>query len=137
MPGKIPLDTSVEAEYEDGYTHSETELDDVSPYQPGKNVFYDILERRPEAEHGRMVRFSCFYLDRRYDIEWRGMPDSARPVRFRHGFSTFDPGSGVVLASGWTGVDFGYQWNDEDGRNRQEIHQLRPEVSPLPEPAGA
>lgn len=121
---KTPLDTSVEAEYEDGYVHSETELDDLSPFENGRNVFFDILERKPEAEHGRMVRFSVFYQNQRYDVDWTTLPDNARPIRFRHAFSTMNMGTGEVIASGFTGVDFGFQWNDEDGQNHQEILNL-------------
>lgn len=123
MP-KTPLDTSVEAEYEDGYVHSETELDDISPFVEGKNIFYDILEKRPEAEHGRMVRFSLFYLNQRYDVDWTQLPESARPIRFRHGFHTVNLGTGETVDRGWSGVDFGYQWNDEDGSNHQEVINL-------------
>lgn len=119
-----PLDTSCEAEYEDGYVHSETELADVSQFEDGRNVFYDILEKRLEAEHGPMVRFSVFYQNQRYDIDWRDMPDNARPIRFRHGFSTYDPNSGEVLASGFYGVSFGYQYNDETGKNHKQIIDL-------------
>lgn len=123
MP-KTPIDTSVEAEYEDGYVHSETELDDVSQFEGGRNAFYDILERRLEPEHGRMVRFSVYYQNQRYDVDWTQLPDNARPIRFRHGYSTIDQGTGEIIASGFTGVDFGFQFNDEDGQNHQEIMKL-------------
>lgn len=118
-----PLDTSCEAEYEDGYVHSETELGDISPYEDGRNVFYDILERRPEGEHGRMVRFSVFYQDQRWDVDWTNLPENARPIRFRHGFSTLYVGTGEV-DSGWTGMSFGFQYNDETGKNHTEIIDL-------------
>ena len=121
---KIPFDTSIEAEYEDGYVHSETELDDLSPYAENMNVLNDILNKRPEADHGRMVRFSCFYQNNRYDVDWTQLPENARPIRFRHGYSTMALGSGEILDTGWTGVDFGYQWNDDDGQNHQEIMNL-------------
>lgn len=122
MP-KIPLDTSCEAEYEDGYIHSETELDDVSPFEDGRNVFYDILERRPEPEHGRMVRFSVFYLNQRYDVDWRQLPDNARPIRFRDGYATWAV-DGSLVESGWSGMRFGYQYNDDTGKNHKEIIEL-------------
>lgn len=122
MP-KAPLDTSCEAEYEDGYVHSETELDDISAFEDGKNVFYDILEKRLEPDHGRMVRFTVFYQNQRWDIDWTVLPDNARPIRFRHGFSTFNE-SGELVASGFSGMGFGYQWNDETGKNHQEIIEL-------------
>lgn len=138
----VPLDSSVQAEYEDGYIHDETEHGDISPYGPfeemvqdyddngvglgtfstqriDKNILNDILEKRPEAEHGKMVRFSVFYRNSRYDIDWRQMPDNARPIRFRHGFLTVDEFGNEV--SGWSGVDFGYQYTDADGKNIQEV----------------
>ena len=123
MP-KIPLDTSCEAEYEDGYIHSETELGDVSQFEDGRNVFYDILERKLEPEHGRMVRFSVFYQNQRYDVDWTTLPENARPIRFRHGFSTRNIETGEIIASGFTGMGFGFQYNDETGRNVKEIIDL-------------
>lgn len=120
----IPLDTSVEAEYADGYIHSETELDDVSAYKADANVFYDILNRLPEADHGRMVRFSCFWQDRRYDVDLRKLPDNTRPIRFRHGYSTMNAMSGEAIESGFSGVDFGYQFNDDTGKNHQQVLKL-------------
>lgn len=120
---RIPLDTSCEAEYEDGYVHSETELDDTSAFEDGRNVFYDILERRLEAEHGRMVRFSVFYQGQRYDVDWTTLPDNARPIRFRHGYNTLYIETGET-ESGWLGVSFGYQYNDETGKNHKEIIDL-------------
>ena len=124
----LPLDTSIEAEYEDGYVLSETELGDTNPYGVG-NTLTAILDRSAEEEHGRMVRFSCFYLDTRYDVDWATVPGngSARPIRFRHGFSTVTQG-GEAVESGWAGIDFGYQWNDEDGSNQQEVLKVRDPV---------
>lgn len=118
-----PLDTSCEAEYEDGYVHSETELNDTSPYEDGKNVFYDILEKRPEVEHGRMVRFSVFYQNHRYDVDWTKIPDNARPIRFRDGYSILHIDTGEA-ETGWTGMRFGFQWNDETGKNHKELIEL-------------
>lgn len=119
----IPVDTSVEAEYEDGFILSETEHQDVAQFGDG-NIFRDILLKRPELEHGRMVRFTVFYENARYDVDWTTVPDNARPIRFRHGFSTMDAATGEVLDSGWTGIDLGYQWNDEDGSNQQEVVRI-------------
>lgn len=119
----LPLDTSVEAEYADGYIHSETELDDVSAYGDG-NVFRDILNRLPEEAHGPLVRFSCFWKDQRYDINWTMLPDNARPIRFRHGYYTRSM-DGSFEERGWSGVDFGCQWNEPDGSNQQDVIELR------------
>lgn len=120
----LPLDSSCQAEYEDGFVLDETHQDDVSLFADGKNIFHDILNCLPEVEHGRMVRFSVFWKDARYDIDWRNLPDSARPIRFRHGYATRSI-SGDLIESGWSGVDFGYQANNPDGSNYQEIVELR------------
>ena len=121
----LPLDTSIQAEYEDGFVLDETDLKDANPYGDEGNTFTAVLKKFPEEAHGKLVRFSCFYKDQRYDVDWTALPDNARPIRFRHGFSTIDQATGVVLESGFFGVDFGYQYNDEDGANQQEILELR------------
>lgn len=120
----LPLDSSCQAEYKDGFILDETELADTSQLIEGKNVFHDILNRLPESEHGPMVRFSCFWKNQRYDIDWRNLPDNARPIRFRHGYAIRSL-DGSLVESGWSGVDFGCQWNDEDGSNKQEVLELR------------
>jgi hypothetical protein len=121
MP-QIPLDTSVEAEYTDGFILSETELKDISPYSEGRNVFYSILNKDPEAEHGPMVRLSTFYQNNRYDIDWANVPSSARPVRFRDGYSILNQNGDTI--TGWSGMRFGYQYNDENGQNVKNIMEL-------------
>lgn len=118
----IPLDTSCQAEYADGYIHDETTHEDLSPYTGEHNIFNDILEKRPEAEHGKMVRFSVFYLNNRYDFDWTRLPDNARPIRFRHGFMTVDQSGNET--SGWSGMQIGYQYNDENGSNQKVIQDL-------------
>lgn len=118
----LPLDTSCQAQYSDGYVHDETEHDDISPYDNTKNIFNDILEKRPEAEHGDMVRFSVFYKDARYDVDWTTLPSNARPIRFRDGYLNMDS-SGARIGSGWSGARFGYQYN-EQGKNIKEIKEL-------------
>lgn len=123
MLEKLPLDTSVQAEYEDGFILDETEHDDIAQYGDG-NIFSDILNKRPESEHGKLVRFSCFWKDQAYHINWTELPDNARPVRFRHGYYTRNL-DGSFIESGFSGVDFGYQANDPDGKNYQEVVELR------------
>ena len=127
-----PIDTSVEAEYSDGYILSETEQNDISAYvdcplvdgvPTGPNTLNDILEKRPEALHGPMVRFSVFYHDARHDVMWEGLPTNARPIRFRDGYNYLD-GSGNEVFGGWTGCRFGYQYNDESGKNIKEVKEL-------------
>jgi hypothetical protein len=122
-PMTIPQDTSVESEYQDGYIHNEAELNDVSPYESGRNVLYDILEKRPEAEHGKMVRFSVFWKDHRYDINWCDLPDNARPIRFRDGNFSKDMSTGEERFW-WSAVRFGYQFNDSTGKNIKELKEL-------------
>jgi hypothetical protein len=119
----LPVDTSVQAEYLDGYVLDETEYDDVNPFGEG-NVFRAILDRTPEEEHGPMVRFSVFWDDQRFDIAWSELPDNARPIRFRHGYSTITAWGDAPIESGFSGVDFGYQYNDDTGRNVQEVINL-------------
>lgn len=119
---KLPLDTSCQAEYEDGYIHDETQLDDVSQFVEGHNIFYDILHGLPEAEHGRMVRFSVFYKDQRHDINWADVPPGSRPIRFRDGMNTRYPDGSMVY--GFTAVRFGYQYTDKNNKNQQLIREL-------------
>jgi hypothetical protein len=118
----LPLDTSVQAEYEDGFVIDETSQGDTSLFVTGHNTFYDILNKLPEAEHGQMVRFSVFWKNHRYDIDWRGLSENARPIRFRHGYHHWHPDGSEE--HGWSGIDFGYQYTDKGGRNVQEVHKL-------------
>lgn len=135
----LPIDGSCEAEYSDGYIHSETDHNDISPYGPfefiqededGKqwvemrdaNILNDILEKRPEAEHGDMVRFSMYYQNNRYDVDWHGLPDNARPVRWKRYEQDYNgPLAGVTRL---VKVGFGYQYNDNSGKNIQEVQEL-------------
>lgn len=120
----LPQDTSVEAEYTDGFNLSETEHGDVSPYTGEHNIFNDILEKRPEADHGLMVRFSCYYKDHRYDVDWTTLPINARPIRFRNASLSTEVATGAQTFC-WLGVDFGYQYNDEHGINHKEIQEIK------------
>jgi hypothetical protein len=131
MP-QLPLDTSVEAEYQDGFILSETEQNDQSAYvemievdgvPTGPNTLSDIIEKRPEAEHGKMVRFSVYYHNARYDIDWRLLPDNARPIRFRDRSRWLDE-NGDSGVTDWHGCRFGWQWTDEQGRNQQFVKEL-------------
>lgn len=118
----LPIDGSCEAEYSDGYIHSETEHNDTSPYTGKDNILNDILEKRPEAEHGQMVRFSTFYKDARYDVAWVGLPDNARPVRWKR--MEADSVGGEIVEIRLMKVGFGYQYNDATGANIQEVQEL-------------
>lgn len=113
----------LEAEYADGYIHSEAELGDVSPYAEGKNIFNDILEKRPEADHGRTVRFSIIGDTKRYDIDWQILPDNARPIYSR------DMQMERSVSTGETTIQvlrhqFGFQYNDETGENHKDIRVI-------------
>lgn len=114
------LTTYIEAEYKDGYVHREDEQDH-SPYVSGKNIFSDILEKRPEAAHGPMVRFSLVTPGKSYDIDWTTLPESARPIRFKHMERDTDIATGETGETRLVGLDFGYQYNDESGENHQEV----------------
>lgn len=118
----LPIDGSCEAEYSDGYIHSETDFNDISPYDNTKNILNDILEKRPEAEHGDMVRFSVFYKDRRHDVHWPGLPENARPIRWKR--MEADQVGGEITEVRLVKVGFGYQYNDETGKNIQEVQEL-------------
>lgn len=127
-PGKrntIPLMAYgyyLEAEYQDGFVHREDD-DDESPYVPGKNIYNDIIEKRPEAEHGPMVRFSFVGSGNRYDIDWQTVPADARPIYYRNMQLVRNIESGEQTVSCLRHV-FGYQWTDGDGKNQQEILEL-------------
>lgn len=118
----IPIDGSVEAEYQDGFILNETEHNDTSPYTGTDNIFNDILEKRAEAEHGPLVRFSCYYKDHRYDVDFTDLPANARPVRWKR--MEADTLGGDITEVRLTRVGFGYQYNDNDGKNHQEVVEL-------------
>lgn len=123
----------LEAEYESGYVHSD-QIQDISPYTKGekvngvtngRNIFNDILEKRPEEFHGRLIRFSLIPDNggHRYDIDWTTLPDNARPIRF------IDRRKETNVANGETqqfvdAIRFGYQYTDETGKNVQEIQEI-------------
>lgn len=116
-----PLEGSCRAYYADGFIYDETALDDVGQYGT-KNVFDDIKEKRPEADHGKMVTFSVFHDNKRYDYDFTNLPDNARPIRFRQ--MEADSIGGDITAIRLTGVDCGYQYTEE-GVNRQFVDKLR------------
>lgn len=118
-----PLDSSCQAEYADGFVLDETEHHDVSPYDPQFNILRDILDKRPEEEHGKLVRFSVFYKDQRHDVDWRGLPDNARPIRFR-GVERDFHGDGSASDKRITWVRFGYQYTNENGKSTKEVKEL-------------
>lgn len=121
------LDVYIEATYESGYVHRETP-EDHSPYVLGKNIFNDILEKRPEAIHGPMVRWSLIIPGERFDIKWQDLPEGAKPIRFKHMKREQDLGTGEFKTAGPViiGIDFGYEYpNPEGGENIKEVMELR------------
>jgi hypothetical protein len=119
---QLPLDGSCQAEYADGYIHDETTLNDTSPYTGTDNILNDILEKRPEAEHGPLRRFSTFYNNQRFDVAWDGLPANARPVRWKR--MEADSIGGEITEVRLVKVGFGYQYTDDNGRNVQEVQEL-------------
>ena len=118
-----PIDGSIQAEFADGYVLDETEHEDVSPHDSQHNIFRDILMKWSEPKHGKMVRFSVFWKDRRYDINWTDMPDNARPIRYKHNNRSLDLDTGEQKF--WTdSIGFGYQYTDENGENVQEVREM-------------
>lgn len=112
----------LEATYADGFVHAETG-DDQSLYAEGRNVFHDILHRLPEAEHGGLVKLSLRGPDRRYDIDWTKLPSNARPVYFREMSHERNVATGETTVQALRHV-FGYQYNDPDGTNRQNLKEI-------------
>ena len=112
----------LEAEYESGYVHRETE-EDISPWKKDTNFFNDILEHRPEAVHGKMVRFALVGPEERTDIDWKTLPDNARPIYFRQmqhiKITDIEAGEATMI-----GQTFGYQYNDAEGNNHKEIKEI-------------
>jgi len=113
---------TLEAEYADGFVHREDEAD-TSLYEKGRNIFYDILHKLPEQDHGRMTRFTATTEDSRYDINWTNLPENARPIYTRDMKATMmaDGSSQTVEC---LGHNFGYQFTDENGNNHQEVREI-------------
>lgn len=121
----------LEAEYESGYVHS-NQHQDISPYTKtvkvdgvptGENIFKDILNKRPEEFHGRMVRFSLVMPDNTYTIDWTKLPDNSRPIYARdveQDFIGLEPSSPKRIKE----IRFGYQYTDKKGKNVQEMETI-------------
>ena len=112
----------IQAEYESGYLHTEDEQDH-SPFVRGKNILNDIIEKRPEIAHGKLVRFSLIGEDERYDLDFTELPESARPIYYRKMQSTLDSGTGEHTVECLKHY-FGYQYNDINGKNQKEIKEI-------------
>lgn len=114
----------IEAEYQDGYIHNEEKLGDISPFREGSNIFYDILNKMPEAEHGPMVRFTLFTDGKRYDIDWTQTPPGARPIRFKEMSREFHQTKGWLGEARINRIGFGYQYNLADGTNTEVVEHI-------------
>lgn len=113
----------LEAEYESGFVITEDEVDQ-SPYDATRNIFHAILNGRPtDAGEGRMVRWSMIPTagGQRYDVDWTELweVDSPRPVYYREMQSVKAPDTDEVVSC--LAHHFGFQYNDEDGKNTQNI----------------
>lgn len=115
----------LEAEYKDGFIHRETE-EDKSLYEEGKNVFYDILHHLPEPEHGPLVRFEIIpeQPGEGAMIDWTELPDNARPIYYREMQLKFNVDGSMVDEPTVLRHVFGYQYNDEEGKNHKIIKEL-------------
>lgn len=112
----------IEAEYESGFILREDE-NDHSPYDREKNIFHAILNMRPCEVHGKMVRFSLVMDEKdTYNVDWTVLPDNARPIRFKHMEADFV--GDLMTDKRIVGIDFGYQFTDDEGKNQQEVVNL-------------
>lgn len=117
-------DIHIEAEYADGYVHREIDYDDfASPYRPGDNIFGDIKEKRPCAGHGVMVRFSLMFFGKRYDVDWRKLPENAVPIREmrkeqKYELATMKPIGDTQI----TQLRFGYYYIDNNNERQEEVY---------------
>lgn len=119
----MPQDTAIEAQFADGFVLSETEQQDVSLFDQGKNTLSDVLSKKLEAQHGRMTRFSVYWHGKRYDVNWSTVPLNGRPIRFRDGQASLNTATGEQTFD-WVACRFGYQYNDLLGANKQVIQEL-------------
>jgi hypothetical protein len=114
----------IEAEYKDGYIHNEAELNDVSPYEPTRNILNDIINQRPVAEHGKMVRFTCIASGKRLDIDWADFPANAKPIYYRKMERKLNV-AGEFLGDAYaTGHYFGYEFHDQNAVKHKEIREV-------------
>lgn len=113
---------NLEAQYQDGFVHLEDEQD-KSLYKADGNVFHDIVNKLPEDDHGKMVRFSIVGKDTRYDIDWTKLPSNARPIYFRQMAQHHNLGTNETMVE-CLSHNFGYQYNDSDGNNHKEVQEI-------------
>lgn len=112
----------LEAEYESGFVLVE-DAQDHSPYDASRNIFHAILNKRPEKAHGKLVRLSLVGPEHTYNIDWTKLPDNARPIRFKD--MEADTVGGTITDVRTMQIRFGYQYNDDNGENVQEITTVK------------
>lgn len=117
----MPYGYKIQAEYSDGYNHTEDEQDH-SPWVSGKNILSDIIEGRPEKGHGKMVRFSLVGINDTHNIDWSEVPKDARPIYYREMqlIRNVSTGNNEVTCLKHY---FGYQWT-ENNKNHKEIKEI-------------
>lgn len=99
-----------EAEYADGFVYRETK-EDKSFFVKGRNCFFDVVHRLPEAKHGPMLKFSLVHPPNdRIEVDFTILPRSARPVRLKHMEGDFHDYGKIVtrimkIEFGWEIVD--------------------------------
>lgn len=115
---------SIEAEYESGYVHRETD-EDRSPYLRDANIFSDILNRRPDAIHGPLVRFSLNLPDdERLDVDFTNLPGNAEPIRLMYMEADFDMTDASLIERRLTRIDFGVKYTTADGEEVTDISEV-------------
>lgn len=118
----MPYGFLLEAEYSDGFTLRETSAD-ASLWVVGKNTFHDIEAGHAVARHGPMVRYTLHGPDRRYDIDWRTVPDNAEPVCFREMQSVLDMDTSEHTLT-MKRFCFGYKYVDNEGNKVTETEEV-------------
>lgn len=121
----MPYGVLVEAEYEDGFVLTEDEADQ-SPYDEDRNIFHAILTGGPVPEHGQMVRWSAITEKKTYTIDWKDLWqfDNPRPISYRHMRRVYAEDGSSDSGPLCDGHFFGYQYNDDYGRNVQDIQEV-------------
>jgi hypothetical protein len=125
----MPFGHYLQAEYESGYVHTETDLDQSS-FRPGSNFFCDILNGLPtEAGHGKMTKFRLLPVngDLAYEVDWTKLPFNARPIYWRRMsrvVNSSDDEGNLTEPAICQLIGFGYQYTDENGENIQHVEEI-------------
>jgi hypothetical protein len=115
---------TIEAEYESGYVHRETD-EDRSPYVRDANIFSDIVNRRPDVVHGPLLRFTLFLPDdEQLDVDFTKLPADARPFREKDFELDTNFHTGEFIEKRLMAVRFGVEY-EENGETVSVIRELR------------